>query len=476
MGIFRTKRVEEVDTSSGAMVRCLNAFDVTLMGIGAVIGAGIFVLTGVVSAMHAGPAIVYSFIIAGVACVFVALSYAELASSIGGCGSAYGYAYAGLGEIIAWIIGWDLLLEYGLGVSTVAIGWSGYVNNALSALGIHIPEMLTKSPYEGGWIDLPASLIILALALLLCIGTRESSRMNTAMVVIKVSAIAIFIFMAVGHVDMANWSIFMPFGWSGVMSGAALVFFAFIGFDAVSTAAEETIDPQRNLPIGIIVSLFVCTAIYIVVASLLTLIAPYTSLNVKSPVAEVMLHLNHPFAAAAISAGAIAGLTTVMLVLYYGLSRIFYAISRDGLIPTKFSQLNQKRKTPVYLILSTGVGMSITAGFTPIGMVAEMVNIGTLAAFVIVCAGVIALRHKRPDMPRPFKLGFHPVIPVLGIISSLALMVSLPLATWIRFIVWMLIGLAIYFGYGRQNSLASKDDGEGTLNPVAVPLQGAPLK
>jgi len=459
MGVFRTKRVEEVGESTGGMARCLNAFDVTLMGIGAVIGAGIFVLTGVVSAVHAGPAIVFSFIIAGLACVFVALSYAELAASIGGCGSAYGYAYAGLGEIIAWIIGWDLLLEYGLGVSTVAIGWSGYVNNALSAVGIHIPQMLTKSPYEGGLIDLPASLIILALSIVLCIGTRESSRMNTAMVLIKVSAIAIFIVMAIGHVDMANWSVFMPFGWTGVMQGAALVFFAFIGFDAVSTAAEETVNPQRNLPIGIIVSLFVCTAIYIVVASLLTLIAPYTSLNLKSPVAEVLLHLNHPIAAAAISAGAIAGLTTVMLVLYYGLSRVFYAISRDGLIPKKFSTLNPERKTPVFLILSAGVGMSVVAGVMPIGMVAEMVNIGTLAAFVIVCAGVIVLRNTKPNMPRPFKLGFHPVIPVLGIISCLFLMVSLPMMTWIRFVVWMLLGLGIYFGYGRYNSVAAESDG-----------------
>lgn len=421
-------------------------------------------LTGVVAAKHSGPAVTLSFIVAGLACVFVALSYAELAASIGGCGSAYGYAYAGLGEVIAWIIGWDLLLEYGLGISTVAIGWSGYVSNALSAVGVTLPAALTKSPFEGGYIDLPAALIIMCLAALLCVGTRESSRFNTAMVFVKLLAIAIFIGVSVWHVDLNNWKVFMPFGFVGVMQGAALVFFAYIGFDAVSTAAEETINPQRNLPIGIIVSLLVCTTIYIAVAALLTMVAPYPSLNVKSPVAEVLLNLNHPVAAATISAGAIAGLTTVMLVLYFGLSRVFLAISRDGLIPKRFSKLHAKRKTPVFLILSSGVGMSLIAGFTPIGMVAEMVNIGTLAAFVIACAGVIVLRKTNPDMPRPFKLGFHPLIPVLGIISCLILMLSLPPATWIRFGVWMAIGLGIYFAYGRHHSEAAKGNPDLNLN------------
>ncbi len=458
MGMFRLKRVEEIEQSSGSLKRCLSAVDVTLMGIGCIVGAGIFVLTGVVSALHAGPAIVFSFILAGLACVFVALSYAELAASIGGCGSAYGYAYAGLGEVIAWIIGWDLLLEYGLGISTVAIGWSGYVNNVLTSLGIHLPAAFTKSPYEGGYFDLPAGLIIMALAVLLCIGTRESSRFNTAMVIVKISAIAIFIAVAFGHADMSNWKVFMPFGVTGVMQGAALVFFAYIGFDAVSTAAEETINPQRNLPIGIIASLIVCTLIYIAVSALLTLVAPYTALNVKSPVADVLLNLNHPIAAGLISAGAIAGLTTVMLVLFYGLSRIFLAVSRDGLIPKRFSRLHPTRQTPVYLIMTAGVGMALVAGLTPIGVVAEMVNIGTLAAFVIACAGVIVLRKTRPEMPRPFKLGFHPVIPSLGIVSCLLLMLSLPLTTWIRFGAWMALGLVIYFVYGRHNSEAAQTD------------------
>lgn len=456
MTFFRTKPLDSIESQDGQLKRCLNATDVTFMGVGAIIGAGIFVLTGIAAALHTGPAIVASYVVAGFACVFVALSYAELAASIGGCGSAYGYAYAGLGEIVAWIIGWDLLLEYGLGISTVAIGWSGYVANALSAVGITLPVELAKSPFEGGIIDLPAVLIIMALAGLLCLGVRESTRFNTGIVFVKLAAIAVFIGVAIFHVDLTNWKVFMPFGWNGVMTGAALAFFAYIGFDAVSTAAEETINPQRNLPIGIIVSLLVCTVIYILVSALLTLVVPYATLNVKSPVAEVLLSLNHPLAAALISAGAIAGLTTVMLVLYYGLSRIFLAISRDGLLPASFGKVNPKTQTPVKVILVSGLLIAITAGLTPIGKLAEMVNIGTLAAFVFVCAGVIVLRYTKPDMPRPFRLGFHPVIPSLGIVFCLYLMASLPFETWVRFGVWMVLGLVIYFLYGYRNSKVQK--------------------
>lgn len=464
MKLFRKKPLDAIESKEGQLKRCLNASDVTFMGIGAVIGAGIFVLTGVVAATHAGPAIVISYVVAGLACVFVALSYAELAASIGGCGSAYGYAYAGLGELVAWIIGWDLLLEYGLGISTVAIGWSGYVSNALSAVGIHLPAALSKSPFDGGFIDLPAVLIIVALAGLLCLGARESSRFNTAIVFVKLSAIAVFIGVAVFHVDTSNWEVFMPFGWDGVMTGAALAFFAYIGFDAVSTAAEETINPQRNLPIGLILSLLVCTVIYIVVASLLTLVAPFASLNVKSPVAEVLLWLKQPLAAGVISAGAIAGLTTVMLVLFFGLTRIFLAMSRDGLIPSSLGTVNKKTQSPTTIILVSGAFMALTAGLTPIGMLAEMVNIGTLAAFVFVCAGVIVLRHTSPDMPRPFRLGFHPVIPTLGIVFCLYLMASLPIETWLRFGVWMAIGLVIYAVYGYKNSRIQQS------NPAAEPI------
>ncbi|MES2503869.1 MAG: amino acid permease [Myxococcota bacterium] len=456
MNLFRTKAIGEIEQENGGLKRCLSAVDVTFLGIGAIIGAGIFVLTGVVAATHTGPAIVLSYIVAGLACVFVALSYAELAASIGGCGSAYGYAYAGLGEIIAWIIGWDLLLEYGLGISTVAVGWSGYAKNALSAMGVELPAAFVNSPSEGGYINLPAALIILLISVLLCVGARESSRFNTVIVFIKLIAIAVFIGIASFHVEPANWSVFAPFGWNGVMQGAALVFFAYIGFDAVSTAAEETINPQRNLPIGIISSLAFCTVIYIIVSALLTLVAPYGELNVKSPVAEVLLNLDHRVAAGIISAGAIAGLTTVMLVLYYGFSRVFLAISRDGLLPMRFSRINPKTQTPTGIILVSGVVMAVIAGLTPIGKLAELVNIGTLAAFVLVCGGVIALRIKNPDMPRPFKLSFHPLIPVLGIIFCVYLMLSLPFETWLRFIVWMAIGLILYAVYGYRNSVEGK--------------------
>jgi APA family basic amino acid/polyamine antiporter len=470
MSIWSTKPLEGIE-GQGALKRCLGALDVTLLGVGAIIGAGIFVLTGVVAATSTGPAVILSYVVAGLACVFVALSYAELAASIGGCGSAYGYAYAGLGELVAWIIGWDLLLEYGLGISTVAIGWSGYVTNAFSSMGIVLPMALTKSPFEGGMIDLPAVLIILLLAGLLCLGTRESSRFNTAIVFVKLLAIAVFIGVAVNHVDTTHWKVFMPFGWNGVMTGAALVFFAYIGFDAVSTAAEETINPQRNLPIGIIASLAICTIVYMIVASLLTLVVPYTALNVKSPVAEVLLNLNHPVAAGLISAGAIAGLTTVMLVLYYGFSRIFLAIARDGLLPMRFAAIHPKTQTPVSIILVSGVFMAITAGLTPIGELAELVNIGTLAAFVLVCGGVIALRITRPNMPRPFKLALHPLIPALGIISCFYLMWSLPWITWIRFSAWMTVGICIYFAYGYKNSLINRAKGEEAigLNTKSAP-------
>lgn len=455
MSVFRTKPLESIN-HEGQLNRCLTASDVTLMGVGAIIGAGIFVLTGVVAANTAGPAVILSYVVAGFACIFVALSYAELAASIGGCGSAYGYAYAGLGEVIAWIIGWDLLLEYGLGIATVAVGWSGYVHNALSAMGLSVPEQLLKGPAEGGFINLPAVIIIGSLALLLCIGAKESSRLNAVMVFIKLGAIAIFIGVSFFHVNLDNWQVFMPFGWKGVMTGAALVFFAYIGFDAVSTAAEETINPQRNLPIGIILSLALCTGIYIIVAGLLTLVAPYTALNVKSPVAEVLLTLKQPLAAGFISAGAIAGLTTVMLVLYYGLSRISLAMSRDNLLPQNFAKVHPKTQTPIAVIIGSGVIMAIIAGLTPIGLLAELVNIGTLAAFILVCGGVIVLRKTKPDMPRPFKLGFHPVVPAMGILSCAYLMMSLPLGTWLRFGIWMLLGLAIYYAYGRRNSVVQR--------------------
>ena len=452
MSLFRTKPINADAYCDTGLKRCLSAMDLTLLGIGAIIGAGIFVLTGIAAAKSGGPAIVLSYVVSGFACAFAALAYAELAASVGGCGSAYGYAYAGLGEFIAWIIGWDLILEYGVATAAVAIGWSGYVNNALTAMGTPLPVALLTSPVEGGLVNLPAFLIVLTLAVLLAIGIRQSARFNAAMVLVKLLAITTFIAVAAFHVQPENWTPFMPFGWEGVMGGAALIFFAYIGFDAVSTAAEEAVNPQRDLPIGILASLAVCTVIYVVVAGLLTGIVPYHTLNVASPVADSLLRIGYPWAAAFIAAGAIAGLTTVMLVLYYGLTRVFLAMSRDGLLPPVFSAVNKNTQTPIRIILASGVLIACIAGFTPIGDVAELVNIGTLAAFVLVCAGVIHLRYTRPELKRPFRTPFGAVTPLLGIIFCVYLMMSLPPITWARFGIWLAIGIVIYFIYSRRHS------------------------
>lgn len=436
--------------------RSLSITDLILMGIGAIIGAGVFVLTGVAAATKAGPAIVFSYIVAGMASMFAALAYAELAASVGGTGSAYGYAYAGFGEFIAWLIGWNLLLEYALSVSTVAIGWAGYVSNLFESMHIHLPIAITKNPFEGGDINLLAILIIAAMSGLLCLGVKQSARFNSVVVFIKLITIATFIIVASGHIDTQNWRPFFPFGWSGVMQGAALVFFAYIGFDALSTAVEEAINPQRDIPIGIIVSLIICTLIYIVVSALLTGIVPYQTLNVGSPVAAALLQLGHNTIAGMIAAGAIAGLTTVILVMYYGLTRIILAMARDGLVPTKIAHVNPRTRTPIRVILITGIFIALISGFSPIDRVAELVNIGTLSAFMFVCMGVIMLRATHPEMLRPFKTPFSPYLPILGILFCMYLMVSLSAITWWRFLIWTIIGIAIYFFYGIHHSVLGK--------------------
>ncbi|HSW13655.1 MAG TPA: amino acid permease [Solimonas sp.] len=468
MSLLRTKHI--VPHSDTGLRRCLSATDLTLLGIGCIIGAGIFVLTGIAAATHAGPAIVLSYVVAGLACAFAALSYAELSSSIGGCGSAYGYAYASVGELPAWIIGWALILEYGVATATVAIGWAGYFNNALQAVGLHLPAALLHAPHEGGLINLPAAAIVGLLAILLVIGVRESARFNAVMVLVKLLAIALFIGIAAFHVEPAHWTPFVPFGWGGVMTGAATIFFAYIGFDAVSTAADEAVNPQRDVPIGILASLAICTVIYIVVAGLLTGVAHYDTLNNPSPVAQVLLGLGYKWASALIAAGAIAGLTTVMLVLFFGLTRIFLAMSRDGLLPPGFSRLHPKTQTPVRVILASAVLIAAIAGFTPIGQVAELTNIGTLAAFAMVCLGVIVSRRTRPDLPRPFRVPFYPLVPVLGMVACLALMLSLPAATWLRFGLWMLLGLALYFLHARRHSHLGRPCPPATSTPSANDL------
>jgi len=463
--IFRTKQVVAHNDLDHILKRCLSAWDLTFLGVGAIIGTGIFVLTGIAAATQAGPAVVLSFIIAGLACAFAALSYAELSSAVGGCGSAYGYSYAAFGELIAFIIGWDLLLEYGISVAAVANGWSGYFNNALTAIGMPLPDMLTKAPKLGGVVNLPASAIILLLMGLLIMGVKHSAKANNAMVAVKLITITIFIGIAVFNVHPDNWHPFMPFGWfqtlpdgktTGVLAGSSLVFFAYVGFDAVSTAAEEAKNPQRDLPFGIVTSLAFCTIIYIIVAGLLTGVVPYTDLNVSSPVAHALTLIGFNGASALISTGVIAGLTTVMLVLYYGLTRIIFAMSRDGLLSPFFSKVNVKTQTPVRVIVLCGVIIALIAGFMPLGDLAELVNIGTLAAFVLVCLGTIVLRITKPDMERPFRTPFSPLFPVLGMLSCGALMAFLPAITWLRFIVWLVIGLIVYFGYSMNHSKLAK--------------------
>ena len=461
--VFRTKAVSS--KHQGELKRCLSAFDLTLLGVGAIIGTGIFVLTGIAAANQAGPAVILSFIVSGTACAFAALAYAELAASVGGCGSAYGYSYVAFGEIVAWIIGWILLLEYSVSVAAVANGWSGYFNNALHAIGLGLPDALTKSPELGGIINLPASLIILILMGMLIKGAKQSAQLNTAMVFVKILAIIIFISVAVFNVHPENWHPFMPYGWFntlpdgktvGVLAGASLVFFAYVGFDAVSTAVEEAKDPQRDVPIGIISSLAFCTVIYVIVAGLLTGIVPYSTLGVDHPVAFALESIGYNWASALVSTGVIAGLTTVMLVLYYGLTRIILAMSRDGLITPYLSHVSPNTQTPVRVIIITGLIMSIAAGLVPLGSLAELVNIGTLAAFVLVCLGVIVLRRTHPDLPRPFKNPFTPLLPVLGMLSCGALMAFLPQQTWTRFLLWLGLGLVIYFVYSIRHSKLSK--------------------
>lgn len=460
MNLFRTKPIISEFETRTELKRCLGAFDLILLGVGAIIGAGIFVLTGVAAATQAGPAIVFSYLLAGLACTFTALSYAELSSSVGGCGSAYGYAYAGFGEFIAWLVGWALLLEYGMVTAAVATGWSGYVANVLTALGSPLSKALLAGPASGGIVDLPAMLIVFVIGCLLIKGVQHSARFNAAVVFIKFIAIAVFVVIAGTHVNPANWHPFVPFGWQGIAGGAALVFFAYIGFDAVSTAAEETINPQRNLPIGIICALAICTLIYVVVAGLLTGIVPYHTLNVSAPVSGALLALNFRVGAGIVSAGAIAGLTTVILVMYYGLTRIFLAISRDGLLPSALAKVHPRTQTPVRLIVMTGIIIMLLAGLVPIGSLAELVNIGTLTAFCMVCGGVIIMRYTQPNLVRPFKVPGCPLTPFLGVVFCIYLMLHLSTRTWHCFIVWIAMGLVVYFSYGRHKSVLAVQTAE----------------
>lgn len=401
MSLFRKKSIQtlisETNSKGVKLKKDLGAFDLTMLGIGAIIGTGIFVLTGVAAAEHAGPALVISFIMSGLACVFAALCYAEFASTVPVSGSAYTYSYATFGELIAWILGWDLILEYGLASSAVASGWSGYFQGLLAGFGIHFPKALTSAynPANGTYIDIPAIMIVFLITLLLTQGVKKSSRFNAIMVIIKLAVVLLFIGVGVSYVKPENWTPFMPFGFSGVATGAATVFFAYIGFDAVATAAEEVRKPQRDMPIGIIASLAICTVLYIVVSLILTGIVPYTELNVKNPVAFALSYINQDWVAGFISLGAIVGITTVLLVMMYGQTRLFYAISRDGLLPKPFSKISEKKQTPVVNTWITCLLVSIFSGLVPLGRLAELTNIGTLFAFMTVSIGILYLRKSK---------------------------------------------------------------------------------
>jgi len=478
MGLWSQKSVDVLQAEAsiedkGSLRRALGAMNLTMLGIGAIIGAGIFVLTGTAAANYAGPAIVLSFVLAGLGCLFAGLCYAEFASMIPIAGSAYTYAYATLGEFVAWIIGWDLILEYLFGAATVAVGWSGYFVAFLAKFGLVLPPAFTQAPLSvvgthtlvrnpGGVLNVPAVLLVLVMTALLVIGIKESARFNNVIVFIKVAIVFLVIGFGFMFVNSANWHPFIPentgsfgnYGWSGIVRGAGVVFFAYIGFDAVSTAAQEAKNPQRDMPIGMLGSLAFCTVLYILMALVMTGLAHYTELNVPHPV-DVALAKAGPGLAwlnYLVDVGAIAGLASVVLVMLMGQPRIFFAMARDGLLPAVFGKVHPRFRTPYVTTILTGAVAATVAGFFPIALLGELVSIGTLFAFVVVSAGVLVLRRREPNRVRPFKTPLVPLVPILGILICGYMMYGLPSDTWIRLAVWLVLGLVIYFAYGRTHS------------------------
>ena len=460
MDLFRKKSIDELQAVAAAsgMLKNLAAIDLLMLGIGAVIGTGIFVLTGVAAAKYAGPAVPLSFILSGLTCALAGLAYAEFASIVPASGSAYtyAYAYASLGEFIAFIVGWNLILEYTVTSSAVAVGWSGYVVGLFASAGLVLPHELVVSAEDGGIFNLPAVLITLFLSFLLVRGTKESVKLNRILVFVKLAAIFLFLVLAAPHVDVTNWDPFLPFGYSGIVSGAAIVFFAYIGFDAVATTAEECRNAARDLPVGIIGSLFICTLLYAVVAAILTGVVPYAMLDTAEPVAFALRHIGYNVGSAIVAVGAICGITTVLLVLLYGQSRIFFAMSRDGMVPANVCKIHRRFHTPYRVTILGAIFVSIIAGVFPIGMIAEMANIGTLSAFLIASIGVMVLRKTEPDLKRNFKCPAVWIIAPLAVLSCGYLMANLPTATWHRFGFWILLGLAVYFGYSRAHSVIGR--------------------
>ncbi|MBJ7996289.1 amino acid permease [Bacillus mycoides] len=434
--------------------RTLTALDLTFLGIGAVIGTGIFVLTGIVAAKHSGPGIMLSFLIAAFTCACVAFCYAEFASSIPVSGSVYTYAYMTVGEVVAFIVGWCLMLEYLLAVAAVAVGWSGYLQSLLQGFNIHLPAIIASAPGtgKGGLIDLPAVCILLLITGLLSFGIRESARINNIMVLIKLAVIIAFIVAGAKYVKPENWTPFIPFGYDGIITGAATVFFAFLGFDAIATAAEETKKPQRDLPISIIGSLLICTVLYMIVSFVLTGMVPYTQLDVSDPVAFALHFVGEDTIAGLLAVGAMTGMTTVLLVVMYGQVRVSYAMSRDGLLPKALSRVNKKVKIPLLNTWITGVFAALLAGLLDLHLLANLVNIGTLTAFTFVCFAVLILRKTHPDLKRGFRTPLVPALPVVAILCCLYLMTNLSKTTWISFSFWLIVGLCVYFFYSRKHS------------------------
>ena len=458
MSLFRKKSIERMlaGAQRAGLKKTLGALDLTFLGVGAIIGTGIFVLTGT-GAVQAGPALMMSFILAAIACGLAALAYAEFSSTIPVAGSIYTYSYATLGELAAWVIGWDLMLEYGLATSAVSVGWSGYLQSLLSGFGVGLPTVFTAAPgaVPGQFtlFNLPAFLVMMAITALLSIGIKESARVNNVMVAIKVAVVLMVIGVGVFHVTPANWHPFMPNGWNGVFGAAAVMFFAFIGFDSVSSAAEEVKNPKRDLPIGIISSLAVCAVLYVAVAAVVTGIVPAAQFaNISHPVSYALQVAGQTWVAGFIDLGAVLGMLTVILVMSYGQTRIIYAMSRDGLLPARLSKVHPKFGTPFFTTWLVGLFFGLIGALVPLNVLAELINIGTLAAFSMVSIAVLILRRTHPDLPRAFRCPGVPVVPVLAVAACLFLMLNLQAVTWIAFAAWLAIGLAIYFSYSRWHS------------------------
>ena len=463
MSLFATKPIARIMRESEAgehqLKRTLGPVQLIALGIGAIIGAGLFALTPKAAHDNAGPAVVFSFIVAAFGCCFAGMCYSEFATMIPIAGSAYTYAYATMGELLAWIIGWDLVLEYATGAATVSVSWSKYLVRLLQHFQITLPPELTKSYFEGGLVNLPAIFIIIVVSLVLIVGIQESARLNGIIVALKVAIVVLVIGLGFGYINQANYVPFIPpntgefghYGWSGIMRAAGVIFFAYIGFDAVSTAAQEAKNPKRDMPIGIIGSLAICTLLYVGFAYVLSGIVNYKDMT-DTAIYEALHNIGYDWLGTGVVVGILAGYTSVILVMLLGQSRVFYSMSRDGLLPKLFSDVHPKFKTPWRCNLVFMVFVSVFSGFVPLSSLGDMTSIGTLLAFVIVCAGVMVMRRTHPNLPRPYKTPLVPLVPILGIVVCFAMMAALDILTWIRLVVWLAIGLAIYFLYSRSHS------------------------